>query len=515
MSAADRSEQIRAAAPSAQAPAHRALVLGLGASGLALARWLAAQGRSLRVADTRAEPPQRAALAADCPKAEFVGGGLAESLLEGVDLIAISPGLAPTHPDVAPLLKHAKARKIEVVGEVELFARELARLKAERGYAPKLIGITGTNGKTTTTRLTGLLLERAGLTVAVAGNIGPAVLDALRDALAADALPQAWVLELSSFQLVTTRSLECDAAAVLNVTQDHLDWHGTFDAYAAAKGRIFAAKTVQVLNRGDGRVMAMARRNAEVVTFGADAPAAGNAYGLLLDNGITWLAWAEDLGPPGRRRKAGGELPAAPPEIHLHRMMPADVLQIRGRHNALNALAAVALARAVGCPLGPLLHALRTYRGEPHRVEPIATVRGVEYVDDSKGTNVGATVAALDGLGAEGRKLVVILGGDGKGQDFAPLAAPVVRNARAVVLIGRDAPAIRAVLERDAPAVPLYAAATLPEAVECAAGLAREGDAVLLSPACASLDMFDNYVHRSDVFVDAVRELAAEAGQPC
>jgi UDP-N-acetylmuramoylalanine--D-glutamate ligase len=252
-----------------------------------------------------------------------------------------------------------------------------------------------------------------------------------------------------------------------------------------------------------------------VVTFGADAPATGNAYGLLLDNGITWLAWAEDLSPPGRRRKAVGELPAAPPEIHLHRMMPADVLQIRGRHNALNALAAVALARAVGCPLGPLLHALRTYRGEPHRVEPIATVRGVEYVDDSKGTNVGATVAALDGLGAEGRKLVVILGGDGKGQDFAPLAAPVVRNARAVVLIGRDARVIRAVLERDAPAVPLCDAATLPEAVECAAGLAREGDGVLLSPACASLDMFRDYVHRSDVFAGAVRELAAEAGQPC
>jgi len=493
----------------------RALILGLGDSGLAMARWLAGQGHELRVADTRAEAPQRAALAAEVPSAEFVGGDFSVALLDGVALIAVSPGLAPTQPGVASLLKQAKAQKIEVVGEIELFARELARLKAERGYAPKIVGITGTNGKTTTTRLTGLLLENAGLKVAVAGNISPAVLDVLRDALARDALPDAWVLELSSFQLVTTRSLECDAAVVLNLTQDHLDWHGTMEAYAAAKARIFSAKTVQVLNCGDARVMAMARKNAAVVTFGAGVPASGNAYGLLLDNGITWLAWAEDLSPPGRRRKVGAETPAAPPEIHVHRLMPTDALHIRGRHNAANALAAIALARAVGCPLGPLLHALRSYRGEPHRVEPIAMVRGVEYIDDSKGTNVGATVAALDGLGEEGRKLIVILGGDGKGQDFGPLAAPVARHARAVVLIGRDAPLIRAVLEQDAAHVPLHRAESLPAAVDIAAAAAREGDAILLSPACASLDMFRNYLHRSEVFAEAVREVAAEVGQPC
>jgi UDP-N-acetylmuramoylalanine--D-glutamate ligase len=516
MSAATgRPEQARAAARSAEAPARRALVLGLGESGLAMARWLSVEGFDLRVADTRAEPPQRASLAADCPSAEFVGGAFSESLLDGVELVAISPGLAPTLPDVAALLKLAKTGKIEVVGEIELFARGLARLKAERGYAPKVVGITGTNGKTTTTRLAGLLLERSGVTVAVAGNIAPAVLDVLRDALASDSLPEAWVLELSSFQLATTRSLECDAAVVLNVTQDHLDWHGTMDAYAAAKARIFSPRTIQVLNRGDERVMAMARKSAEVVTFGTDVPSGGNAYGLLLDNGVNWLAWAEDLSPPGRRRRTNPEVPAPPPEIHLHRLMPTDALQIRGRHNAANALAALALARAVGCPLGPLLHALRSYRGEPHRAEPIATVRGVEYVDDSKGTNVGATVAALDGLGGEGRKLVVILGGDGKGQDFGPLVDPIVRHARAVVLIGRDAPAIRAVLERGAPGVPVHRADALPEAVETAAAAAREGDTVLLSPACASLDMFRNYVHRSEVFVDAVRELAAEVGQPC
>jgi UDP-N-acetylmuramoylalanine--D-glutamate ligase len=493
----------------------RALVLGLGDSGLAMARWLGARGFELRVADTRLEPPQRVALSIDCPAAEFVGGEFHDALLDGVELIAISPGLAPTHPGVAPLLKKAKVQKLDVVGEVELFARELARLKAERGYAPKVLGVTGTNGKTTTTRLAGLLLERSGIKVAVAGNISPAVLDVLRDALAGDALPDAWVLELSSFQLATTRSLECDAAVVLNVTQDHLDWHGTMEAYAAAKARIFGAKTVQVLNRDDARVIAMARKGAEVATFGSDAPAAGNAYGLVLDNGMTWLAWAEDLSPPARRRRAGADAPAAPPQVHVHRLMPTDALQIRGRHNALNALASVALARAAGCPLGTVLHALRSYRGEPHRVEPIATIRGIEYVDDSKGTNVGATVAALDGLGAEGRRLVVILGGDGKGQDFAPLIGPVARHARAVVLVGRDAPAIRSVLEQGAPHVPLHAADTLPAAVEMASAAACEGDAVLLSPACASLDMFRNYVHRSEVFADAVRDLAAEVGQPC
>jgi UDP-N-acetylmuramoylalanine--D-glutamate ligase len=491
----------------------RALVLGLGDSGLAMARWLAAQGRGVRVADTRAEPPQGSALAADCPAAEFVGGEFAETLLDDVDLVAISPGLAPAHAGVAALLKAAKVRKIEVVGEIELFARALARLKDERGYVPKLVGITGTNGKTTTTRLTGLLLERCGLRVAVAGNIAPSALDALREAIAADALPEAWVLELSSFQLATTRTLACDAAAVLNVTQDHLDWHGTMEAYAAAKARIFAPGTVQVLNRDDERALGMARKAATVVTFGAGAPAVANAYGLVLDNGMTWLAWAEDLAP-GRRRKPAGET-AAPPELHLHRLMPADALLIRGRHNALNALAAIALARAVGCALGPLLHALRSYRGEPHRVEPIATLGGVEYVDDSKGTNVGATVAALDGLGAEGRRLVVILGGDGKGQDFGPLAAAVARHARTAVLIGRDAAAIRAELERGAPHVPLVAAETLPAAVAAAAEAARPGDAVLLSPACASLDMFRNYVHRSEVFAESVRELAADMGQPC
>lgn len=492
----------------------RALVLGLGASGLAIARWLAAQGREVVVADTRADPPQLAALRQQLPDAEFRSGEFQRELLDEVDLLALSPGLSPTKSPAAPLLKAAAARKIEVVGEIELFARELARLKAERGYAPTVVAVTGTNGKTTTTRLAGLMIERSGRRVAVAGNIGPAALDVLRERIAADDLPEVWVLELSSFQLATTRSLRCEVAAVLNVTDDHLDWHGSVDAYAASKARIFTTGTVQVLNRDDPRVAAMARKSSRVVTFGAGLPSTSDAYGIAVEQGIAWLAWAEDVSPSARRRKVAEES-AALPELHLHRLMPADALRIRGRHNALNALAALALARVVGCPLAPLLNALRDYEGEPHRVQLIATVADVQYYDDSKGTNVGATVAALEGLGAEGRQLVAILGGDGKGQDFTPLASPLARHARAAVLIGRDAAKIRAALEVQGSEVPLTDADTLEHAVGAAARLAHAGDAVLLSPACASLDMFRDYVHRAQVFVDSVRELAAEAGQPC
>ncbi len=494
----------------------RALVLGLGASGLAMARWLTRLGASVRVADTRREPPQLDALRRDCPQAEFHGGAFTDALLAGVEQIALSPGLSPTHSPAAPLLKEARRQRIEVVGEIELFARELARLRAARGYAPQVLGVTGTNGKTTTTRLAGLLVERCGRRAAVAGNIAPAALDELAARLDADELPEVWVLELSSFQLETATSLECAAAAVLNVTQDHLDWHGSMAAYVKAKERIFGPHTVRVLNRDDPVVAAMTgRKSATVVTFGAGAPSQPEAFGLVRDGGMNWLAWAEDTSLPARRRKLAADPIDTAPEMHVHRLMPVDALRIRGRHNALNALAALALARAIGLPLAPMLHALREYEGEPHRVQLIAALAGVEYYDDSKGTNVGATVAAIEGLGTEGRRLVPILGGDGKGQDFAPLAGPLARHARAAVLIGRDAPAIRAVLAANASSVDLIEAASLPEAVERAAAAAHAGDAVILSPACASFDMFRDYRHRAEVFVEAVRERAAEAGQPC
>ena len=489
------------------------LVLGLGESGLAMARWCARHGCRLRVADTREVPPNLPALEAHGIDAAFVGGPFSPALLDGVELVAISPGLSPLAADLLPLITAAREQGIAVWGELELFSQALKTL-GEAGYAPKVIAITGTNGKTTTTSLTGLLCERAGKKVAVAGNISPSLLDKLSEAIDNTALPDVWVLELSSFQLETSHSFAPDAAAVLNITQDHLDWHGGLDAYAAAKGRIFGAQTVRVLNRDDARVMkldasANGDSEADVITFGVTEPKNAGDYGLLRDNAMVWLVEAHDRDAsdePAPKRRRKNEV-AALPNIALKRLMPADALRIRGLHNAANALAAYALTRAIGLPGAPLLHGLREYRGEAHRVELIASIEGIDYVDDSKGTNVGATVAALDGLA---QRIVLIAGGDGKGQDFEPLAAPVTRWCRAVMLIGRDAPQIRAALQDTG--IALTDHATLEAATLAATALAEPGDAVLLSPACASFDMFKSYAHRAAVFRSTVEDIAAERG---
>lgn len=489
------------------------LVLGLGESGLAMAQWLARCGASVRVADTREAPDRLVQLRETLPNAEFIGGTFVASLLDGIDFVAVSPGLAPAR-DLSVIVAAATEKNIPLCSEIELFAQALAALKDERGYAPKVLAITGTNGKTTVTSLTGLLCRRAGLTVQVAGNISPAALDVLRAVLDSDELPQVWVLELSSFQLHATRSLQADAATVLNVTQDHLDWHGDMESYAADKEKIFGPNTIRVLNRDDARVMRMASPTAHVVTFGINEPEQPECFGLLNENGMQWLALvvAAEEGDGQKRRRKKGSQEESP--IIVNRLMPVDALKIRGRHNASNVLAALALCRAIGLPLAPLLHGLREYRGEPHRVELITSIGGVDYYDDSKGTNVGATVAALNGLGSEmgdARKIVLIAGGDGKGQDFEPLAEPIAKYTRAVLLIGRDAPAIRTAIEHAG--VELFDCATLEAAVQHAANIAQPGDAVLLSPACASLDMFRNYAHRAEVFVDAVREVALSRGE--
>lgn len=489
-----------------------ALVLGLGESGLAMAQWLVRCGARVRVADTRTEPQRLHSLRTAVPGVEFVCGEFTDALLDGVDFVTLSPGLAPQR-ELRTIVPSAREKNIPVWGEIELFAQALADLKAERGYAPKVIGITGTNGKTTVTSLTGLLCQRAGLSTRLAGNISPAALDVLREALEQDALPQAWVLELSSFQLHATFSLEADAATVLNVTQDHLDWHGDMASYAFDKSRIFGAHTVRVLNRDDVAVMRMTSESAPVVTFGASAPDKAGDYGLLNERGMLWLTHA--TAGEGSDKKLKKNEVAEPVECIINRLMPADALHIRGVHNATNALAALALCRAIGLPMAQLLHGLREYKGEPHRVELVSAIDGVDYYDDSKGTNVGATVAALNGLGkafnGDNQRIVLIAGGDGKGQDFAPLAEPVSRYVRSVLLIGRDAPKLREALEPSG--VELVDCRSLPEAVQRAAAMAQGGDAVLLSPACASLDMFTNYAHRAQVFVDAVRELALAKGQ--
>jgi UDP-N-acetylmuramoylalanine--D-glutamate ligase len=501
------------------------LILGLGASGLALARWCVRMGARVTVADTREAPPQQATLAAELPQVRLVCGPLHEGLVQGTDVRAVfkSPGLTPA--SVAPVWSAAVAMGLWVGGELDVFARSLAELLSTQSYQPKILAITGTNGKTTVTSLTGLLVERAGLSVAVAGNIGPTLLDTLAERLDADQLPQVWVLELSSFQLECSQGFEPTAATVLNLSQDHLDWHGSMQAYAQAKARIFGAHSVMVLNRGDAAVMAMAdqpsakgvaakgRPAREMLTFGVDEPLRAGDYGLQNLNGMNWLVRAQEPDDVPRRRRAQGQASDAvvqdAAEWLMQRLMPADALRIRGQHNATNALAALALAQAAGCSLAPMLYGLREYRGEPHRVESIGLIHEVEYFDDSKATNVGATVAAIEGLGSE-RRLVLILGGDGKGQDFAPLAAPVARYARVVLLIGRDAAALRLALAGTG--VVMQDAASLQEAVQLASTLAQSGDAVLLSPACASLDMFKNYEHRAQVFVQAVQQLAHQQG---
>jgi UDP-N-acetylmuramoylalanine--D-glutamate ligase len=489
------------------------LILGLGASGLAMARWCARCGARVTVADTRSAPPQLAALQNDVPDARFISGAFDAALVVGTDVRAVfkSPGLSPL--DVATVVEAAKAIGIRATGELGLFSQALVDLKATQDYTPKVLAVTGTNGKTTVTALTGQLVQRVGKAVAVAGNIGPTLLDTLIKHLEADTLPEVWVIELSSFQLEGESSFEPSAAAVLNITQDHLDWHGSMAAYVAAKANVFGTTGLMILNREDPRVMAMLPEPVRVklqrpqlrahVTFGGDLPQRPGDFGLEQVNGMLWLVRALEADETLKNRK--GEAP----ELHLQRLMPADALRIRGRHNAVNALAALALASAAGCALGPMLYGLRDYRGEPHRVAPICIFNEVEFFDDSKGTNVGATVAALSGLGSE-RKVIVILGGEGKGQDFAPLVDPVSRYARAVVLIGRDAPLLRAALQ--ATHVPLLAAESMAQAVALANAQAHAGDAVLLSPACASFDMFDNYEHRAQVFAQAVGELAAAAG---
>ncbi len=421
---------------------------------------------------------------------------------EAAAFVATIAELSATNPASAAVEEEATPQMV-LVPEPEP--------EAPKGYTPAVLAVTGTNGKTTVTSLTGQLVERAGKTVAVAGNIGPTLLDTLAAHIDADTLPDVWVLELSSFQLDGVQGFEPTAATVLNLTQDHLDWHGDMPAYAAAKARIFGAKGLMILNRDDAGVMAMLPPPVRVklqrpqirthVTFGGAMPLRPGDYGIERINGVAWLVRALEADETQKRKRGA----VVEEELFFQRLMPADALRIRGRHNAMNALAALALASAADCPLGPMLYGLREYRGEPHRVEPIAIVDEVEFFDDSKGTNVGATVAALSGLGEE-RRVVVILGGEGKGQDFEPLADPVRQYARAVVLIGRDAPLIEAALASTG--VSLKHAGSMEEAVKLAAARAHPGDAVLLSPACASFDMFKDYAHRAEVFCEAVEAYA-------
>ncbi|MHB8786651.1 MAG: UDP-N-acetylmuramoyl-L-alanine--D-glutamate ligase [Thauera sp.] len=451
------------------------LILGLGESGLAMARWCALRGARVRVADSRATPPGLDALRADAPLAELLTGSFGVEVLDAVDLVALSPGLDPR----VGVAAEARRRGLPLTGEMSLLAQALDELGVRANT--RILAITGTNGKTTTTALTAALAQSAGVDAVAAGNISPAALDVLMERLEIGAeLPACWVLELSSFQIETMRGLDAEAATVLNITDDHLDRYAGLDEYAATKAAIFQGDGVQVLNREDARVAAMALPGRRTIRFGTSQPDTARDYGLADGDGQTWLM-------------RGSE-----------RLLALADLPLAGRHNAANALAALALCEGgLGIEPRRLINGLLAFRGLPHRVELVAErADGVRYYDDSKGTNVGATVAALAGMDCP---VVLIAGGDGKGQDFAPLAEVFARKARAVVLIGRDARRIEAAVVGCG--VALEHAADLDAAVLRANALARPGDAVLLSPACASLDMFRNYAHRAEVFIAAVHRL--------
>jgi UDP-N-acetylmuramoylalanine--D-glutamate ligase len=445
----------------------KVLVLGLGETGMSMARWLVRGGAQVRVADTREHPPRAADLARVLPEVETCFGAWTATLFDAADLIAISPGL----PLAEPLVQRSLHRGVPVVGDIELFAQA-------RPADAIVLAITGSNGKSTVTAMAGAMCESAGWATVVAGNIGLPVLDAL------EAHPEAriFVLELSSFQLETTSSLDAAAAAMLNLSQDHLDRYDALASYAAAKARVFRGTGTQVLNRDDPWSMGMRLPGRTVTTFGLTPPESDDDWGIGSANGEAWLA-------------RGAET-----------LLPVSALKVPGRHNAANALAAMALCRSAGLPDAPMLAALRDFAGLPHRMQRVAELGGVVFYDDSKGTNVGATAAALSGLG---EPCVLLAGGDGKGQDFRPLAPPVREHARAVVLFGRDREAVAAALADTG--VTLLRAETLEHAVRIAYAAAQPGDAVLLSPACASYDMFRDYRERGEQFTRLARRLAHEA----
>ncbi|HEV2111608.1 MAG TPA: UDP-N-acetylmuramoyl-L-alanine--D-glutamate ligase [Gammaproteobacteria bacterium] len=439
----------------------KTLIVGLGKTGLSCARFLTAHGEEIAVTDSREHPPGLKDLRAMLPDAAVFLGGFSDDALKHADRVVLSPGVDAHTPFVAK----ARALGLPVMGDIELFAH-YAR-------AP-VVGITGSNGKSTVTTLLGVMAERAGRAARVGGNLGTPALDLLKDAE-----PELYVLELSSFQLEITESLACTAATVLNISPDHMDRYADLKQYAAAKERIFSGCRTAVLNRGDAAVRAMGAGAKARVSFGLDAPAAGD-YGVLGSGPGEWLVRGTE------------------------RLMPASVLAMRGRHNLANALAALALGDAVGLPMAAMVDALQDFRGLPHRMEYLVTVNEVTYYDDSKGTNLGATLAAVEGVT---QPLVLIAGGDAKGQDFALLAEVLAKKARAAVLLGKDAP----LLERAfAGRLPVRRVKDMDAAVQAAAELAQPGDMVLLSPACSSLDMFENFEHRGRVFAAAVRRLAGE-----
>ncbi|ROH93423.1 UDP-N-acetylmuramoyl-L-alanine--D-glutamate ligase [Stagnimonas aquatica] len=443
----------------------RMLVVGLGLSGVSALRYLAREDADLVITDSRAEPAGHQQLTAEFGRFEFrLGGFAAPEPLNQFSEAVVSPGVSLNEPFVQAL----RAAGVPIIGDIELFARH--------AKVP-VIGITGSNGKSTVTTLVGEMAKAAGLKVGVGGNLAPPALDVLSDSA------QLYVLELSSFQLETTHTLRCRAAAVLNLSEDHLDRHGSMAAYGAAKARIFNGCQVAVVNRDDVATRLNSDAARRRLSFGLDAPRAPGEYGLIEQRGELWLATARD------------------------RILPLSALKIAGLHNAANVLAALALIEAADIPRATVLRALQDFRGLPHRCAFVAEIDGARYYNDSKGTNVGSTLAAVRGLPSP---LIWLGGGQGKGQDFSPLAGALAAKGSAAVLFGEDADKIEAAIDG---ALPVYREASMADALRRARTLTLPGASVLLSPACASFDQFKSYVDRGQQFEAAVRELAA-GGRP-
>lgn len=438
------------------------VVAGLGKTGVSVVEHLCKLGYRVAVTDTRMDPPGLA----DLPSGvECSLGGMDAELLKQAEEIILSPGLDPKLPELVA----AQESGAQIIGDIQLLRRATT--------AP-IVAITGSNAKSTVTTLIGEMAKNAGKRVAVGGNLGRPALDLLNDD------PELIVLELSSFQLETTSNLSAAVAVVLNMSEDHLDRHGDMLGYHQAKHRIFQNCQKFVFNRDDGLTRPLVPDQIPSISFGLNAPDM-NQFGVLRDaDGTTWLA-------RGR-----------------FRLLNAAEMKIQGSHNIANALAALALGESIGLELESMLKTLKDFKGLPHRCEFVSEIAGIRFYNDSKGTNVGATLAAIEGLGEtlapQSNKVTVILGGEGKGQDFKPLAKAVREFARVVVLIGEDAPIIEQALQTT---VPLIHAKTLDEAVDYAYQQSQSGDAVLLSPACASFDMFLSYVDRGEQFVRCVNAL--------
>lgn len=446
---------------------NRKIVVGLGLTGVSCARFLSKKQLPFSVVDSRQQPPGLDDFRTEFPQVAVSLGAISDESLAGAGELVVSPGVGLDEPAIS----RAIANGVRVCGDIDLFRRDVT--------AP-IIAITGSNGKSTVTTMVGEMAARCGKRVAVGGNIGIPALDLIQDPE-----PDLYVLELSSFQLERTEQLAAEVAVVLNLSADHMDRYASMVDYHRAKHRIFRGCRKAVVNRADPLSRPLVAEQVQIWTFGMDRPDF-HGFGVIEEDGVEHLAF------------------------EFETLMPVSALKVAGRHNVENALAALALGKAFGLPIAPMLDALREFSGLPHRCQFVDEIDAVRFYDDSKGTNVGATVAAIQGLADTVEKIVLIAGGESKGAEFAPLAPVVQRHCRAVVLIGESAPALQALL---APVVDTHCADSMASAVALAASVAEVGDAVLLSPACASFDMFDNYIHRGQVFAESVTQLKNAGGR--